>query len=224
MSHNSSGAGANHVSVAPANHVNIHLNGSAVADATWLASAPVGLSPLSPLKATKPPSTASQLSASLRAWLASGKLSPAQHQPWDEYIRQTVEYAHLATTELALDYHHAAMRRFKADPRTYDPARDGPVDYVSYMCVLHSAMAGGRERRFKRSRPYSTKGDHGAPPSPYKAKRRSTSGASDPDSTPGGGRGQRHFCEHHQRFVFHTSDDCNLKIKKAKTAKPEKDN
>ena len=213
-SHNSSGALTSHVS--------IHLSGGAVADAAWLASAPIGLSPQSPLKATKAPNTASQLSASLRAWLASGKLSPAQHRPWDEYIRQTVEYAHLTSTELALEYHHAAMGRFKADPRTYDPALHGPIDHVSYMCVLHPAVARSKERPVKRSRLYPARSDRGASPPPYSAKRRGAAGsAGDPDSTSDAGRGQRHFCEHHQRLVFHTSDNCSIKGKKAAKAKSE---
>ena len=212
-SHNSSGSGASHVS--------IHLTSGAVADAAWLASAPIGLAPHSPLKATKAPTTASQLSTSLRAWLVSGKLSPAQHRPWDEYIRQTVEYAHLTSTELALEYHHAAMRRFKADPRTYDPVHNGPIDHVSYVCFLHTAVTRAGERPAKRGRPYPAKGDRGASPPPHTARRRSMLGGSgEPEST-GAGRGQRHFCEHHQRQVFHTTDECSIKGKKTKKAKSD---
>ena len=201
-------------------HVSIHVGGSGAADTAWLASAPTGLAPLSPLKATKAPTTTSQLSASLRAWLAAGKLPPAQHQPWDEYIRQTVEYAHLTSTELAVEYHLAAMSRWKASPRTYDPVVHGPIDHVSFMCILSPAIAKGRERAAKRSRPYSARRDRS--PSPFKARRRhAASSASDPDSAPDTGRGKRHFCEHHQRLVFHTSDSCNVKDKKAAKAKPD---
>ena len=213
-SHNSSGAVANHIS--------FHLSGGATADAAWLASAPVGISPLSPLKATKAPASATQLSASLRAWLAAGKLSPDQHRPWDEYIRQTVEYAHVTSAELALKYHHAAMGRFKAVPRTYDPVVNGPVDHVAYLCHLHSAVTAGGERPAKRSRQYPLKSIRGVSPPPTLTKRRGAAkGSGDPDSGSDTGRGQRHFCEHHQRLVFHTSEECSVKNKKVKHAKSE---
>ena len=217
------GLGPGSAVLPPSSHLDAFpLSSSAAASTVSSAAAELRSSDQSPLKATTAPTTATALSAALHAWLDSGNFSSAQHRPWDEYIRQTIEYAHLTSTELALEYHISAMRRFKANPRTYDPVLHGPVDYASYTCVLHSAVAGAKERPWKRSRPYQAKGDRSASPPPFTAKRRSMAkGHGSLDGTSHYERGQRHHCEHHGRLVFHTSDECNLKGKTAKKVRAE---
>ena len=138
------------------------------------------------------------------------------------FVERAIETRFLLSSLSPHRYRSAGATRFKADPRTYDPALHGPIDHVSYMCVLHPAVARSKERPVKRSRLYPARSDRGASPPPYSAKRRGAAGsAGDPDSTSDAGRGQRHFCEHHQRLVFHTSDNCSIKGKKAAKAKSE---
>ena len=183
---------------------------------------PASVTPASPAKAKKAPTTVDELSEQLRSWVDNNTTLADDHalyKAWMAYVIDTVKHAHDAGVDRALQYHLLALKAAQRNPPRYDPARDGPTYTTAFFHHIQPELI-ARRQVARKSTAAARKAPRSA--SPARAAYKRTAPTTAATSAPAAGQASQAgtlLCTQHG-LGNHATADCRTLNNRRPAARP----